>query len=172
MRKIQIGFSKSRQDKIFSVILQKYLGTDFSHTFVIYNTKHHMGDDSIYHSAAGSGVGFMAKQVFEENNIIVSVYEIEVEDDVYVEIRKELFYNCGRKYGLIQNLGIVIVDFAKQVFKMKIQNPFRKDQNCSELVHRDVISIAFPEIAKEYDPDTISPKEVEDIMKRVAKRIL
>jgi len=130
-----------------------------------------MGDDSIYHSSMGSGIGFMAKHVFEEDNTIVMVYEIEVEDDVYSQIRKELFYNCGRKYGFWQNMGIVLVDFAKQVFKMKIQNPFRKDQNCSELVYRDVISIAFPEMAEEYNPDTISPKEVEDIMKKVGKRI-
>lgn len=171
MRKLKIGFSRSADDKIFSVILQKYQKTDISHTFVIYNTKEHMGDDSIYHSAVGSGVGFVAKHVFEEENLIVRVYEIEVEDEIYKQIRKELFYNCGRKYGFWQNIGIAIVDFAKQVFKMKIQNPFRKDQNCSELVYREAISIAFPELANEYNPDTISPKEVEDIMKKVGKRI-
>jgi hypothetical protein len=170
MRKICIGFSRSSDDKIFSVILQKYLKTDISHTFVVYNTKPHMGDDSIYHSSIGSGIGFVAKHVFEEENLIVRVYEIEVSDEIYSQIRKELFYNCGRKYGFWQNIGIAIVDFAKQVFKMKIQNPFRKDQNCSELVYREVVSIAFPELANEYNPDTISPKEVEDIMKQVGTR--
>ena len=171
MRKLKIGFSRSADNEIFSVILQKYLGTDISHCFVMYDTKKHMGDDSIYHSAIGSGIGFYAKNVFEQENEIVRVYEIEVEDEIYIKIRQELFYNCGRKYGFWQNIGIAIVDFAKQVFGIKIQNPFRKDQNCSELIHRDVISIAFPEIAKEYDPDTISPKQVEDIMKKVGTRI-
>jgi hypothetical protein len=171
MRKLRIGFSRNKHDKIASVILQRYLNTDISHTFVIYNTKPHMGDDSIYHSAMGSGVGFVAKHVFEEDNVIVRVYEIDIEEDVYIKIRKELFYNCGRKYGFWQNIGIAIVDFAKQVFGIKIRNPFRKDQNCSELIHRDVISIAFPEIAKQYDPDTISPKDIEDIMKKVGKII-
>ena len=171
MRKLKVGFSRSIDNKVFSVVLQKYLGTDYSHTFVMYDTARHMGDDSVYHSSIGTGIGFFAKHVFEEENLIVRVYEIEVDDEVYNKIRQELFYNCGRKYGLMQNLGIAIVDFAKQVFNIKIQNPFRKDQNCSELIHRDVIQIAFPEIAKEYDPDTISPKQVEDIMKKVGKRI-
>ena len=171
MRKLRIGFSRSNDDKIFSVILQKYLKTNYSHTFVMYDTAKHMGDDSIYHSSFGSGVGFFAKHVFEEQNEIVLIYEIEVSDEVYNKIRQELFYNCGMKYGFMQNIGIAIVDFAKQVFGIKIQNPFRKDQNCSELVHRHVISIAFPEIAKQYNPDTISPKDIEDIMKQVGTRI-
>ena len=171
MRKLKVGFSRSADDKIFSVILQKYLNTDISHTFVMFDTVKHMGDDSIYQSSIGSGIGFTAKHVFEEENLIVRVYEVELEDEVYNKIRQELFYNCGRNYGFWQNIGIAIVDFAKQVFGIKIQNPFRKDQNCSELIHRDVISIAFPEIAKEYDPDTISPKQVEDIMKTVGTRI-
>ncbi len=169
MRKLKIGFSRSADDKIFSVMLQKYLKTDISHTFVMYDTAKHMGDDSIYHSSIGSGVGFFAKHVFEEENLIVRSYEIEVNDEIYSKIRRELFYNCGRKYGFCQNIGIAIVDFAREVFKVKIQNPFRKNQNCSELVHRHVIQIAFPEIAKEYDPDTISPKQIEDIMKKVGK---
>ena len=171
MRKLKVGFSRNAEGKVFSVILQKYLKTDISHCFVMYNTARHMGDDSVYHSSIGSGIGFVAKHVFEEENEIVRVYEIELEEDVYEKVRKELFYNCGRKYGFWQNIGIAIVDFAKQVFGINIQNPFRKDQNCSELVHRDVISIAFPEIAKEYNPDTISPKDIEDIMKQVGTRI-
>lgn len=171
MRKLKIGFSRSADNRIFSVILQKYLNTDISHCFVMYDTANHMGDDSIYHSSIGSGIGFVAKHVFEEENLIVRVYEIELEDEVYNKVRQELFYNCGRKYGFWQNIGIAIVDFAKQVFGVKIKNPLREDQNCSELIHRDVIQIAFPEIAKEYDPDTISPKQVEDIMKKVGKRV-
>jgi hypothetical protein len=167
MRKLKVGFSRSADNKIFSVILQKYLKTDISHTFVMFDTARHMGDDSIYHSSIGSGIGFVAKHVFEEENEIVRVYEIELKEEVYVKVRKELFYNCGRKYGFWQNIGIAIVDFAKQVFGVKIKNPFRKDQNCSELIHRDVIQIVYPEIAKDYDPDTISPKQVEDIMKKV-----
>lgn len=171
MRKLKIGFSKSNNDKIFSVILQKYLGTNYSHTFIMYDTSKHMGDDSIYHSSIGSGVGFFAKHIFEEKNKIVLIYEIEIADEVYNKIRQELFYNCGRKYGLMQNLGIAIVDFAREVLGVKIGNPFRENQNCSELVYRDVIQIAFPELSKKYDPDTISPRDIEDIMKQVGTRI-
>jgi hypothetical protein len=58
MRKLKVGFSRSVDNKIFSVILQKYLGTDYSHTFVMYDTARHMGDDSVYHSSIGSGIGF------------------------------------------------------------------------------------------------------------------
>ena len=69
------------------------------------------------------------------------------------------------------SLTIAVVDFAKQVLGVKVKNPWRKDQNCSELVFRHVICVAYPEFSKKYDPDTISPRDIEDIVKNIGNLV-
>ena len=169
MRKITIGFSKNSDNKIFSVGLQDYMGKGYSHCFVKYYTKKHLGDDAIYHSSLSAGVGYMSQTIFEETNTIVMMYEIEVSDEAYKAIREALFKVCGRKYGMMQNIGILLVDTLRKL-GIKAKNPFVKGENCSEMVYRHILSVLYPEF--EYDPDTISPKDVEDILNKKAIRIL
>lgn len=169
MRTVTIGFSKNADNKIFSVGLQEYMNRDYSHCFVKYHTKQHLGDDAIYHSSLSAGVGYMSQTIFEEDNKIVMLFELEVTDEVYKEIKEALFKVCGRKYGMMQNIGIVIVNLLKNN-GIKIKNPFDKGENCSEMVYRHVLMELFPE--HKYDPDTITPREVEDILNIVAKRIM
>lgn len=169
MRTVTIGFSRNSHNKIFSVGLQDYMDTNYSHCFVKYHTKSHLGDDAIYHSSLSAGVGYMSQTIFEEDNTIVMMYELEVSDEVYKRIREALFKVCGRKYGLMQNVGILIVDLLRSR-GIKIKNPFVKGENCSEMVYRHVLMELFPE--HKYDPDTITPREVEDILNKVAKRVL
>lgn len=165
MRTLKIGFSRNKHDKIGSLVLQKYMKRDYSHCFVIFDTASKLGDDSVYHSAVQSGVGFMSMKVFLEDNIITKVYEIEVPDDIYFQIRKALFSECGRKYGFWQNIGVGIVDlFAK--YGLNLKNPFPKYTNCSELLYRHVFQIAYN--INDYDPDLVTPANVEEILKRIA----
>jgi len=168
MRTITIGFSKNSDNKIFSVGLQEYMNRDYSHCFIKFNTKHHLGDNAIYHSSLSAGIGYMSQTIFEEDNTIVMLYELEVSEEVYKEIKQALFKVCGRKYGLMQNLGILTVDLLRNI-GIKAKNPFVKGENCSEMVYRHVLMSLFPE--HKYDPDTITPSEVEDILNKVAKRI-
>jgi hypothetical protein len=169
MRKITVGFSKNADNKVFSRGLQDYMDRDYSHCFVKYFTKRHLGDDAIYHSSLSAGVGYMSQTIFEENNTIVLMYEIEVSDEMYTSIREGLFKVCGRKYGMMQNIGILLVDALRKL-GIKAKNPFVKGENCSEMVYRHILSVLYPEY--DYDPDTISPKDVEDILNKKAKRIL
>lgn len=142
----------------------------YSHVFVQYDTASHMGNDSIYHSAMGSGVGFYSKPVFEDINIITAMYEIELSDEIYVKIRNKLFAHCGRKYGYAQNIGIVCADIAKYL-GIAFENPFREGFNCSELVFMGLLEID-PELLYEYDLDTIRPDHIELILQKLgAKRI-
>ena len=163
MRKLKIGFSYT--DKIGSLILRKYMRTLYSHVFVQYDTARHMGDDSIYHSAMGSGVGFYSKKVFEDINEITHLYELEVSDEIYVKIRNKLFAHCGRKYGYLQNLGIVGADVAKCI-GMSFENPFRDGFNCSELVFMALLEVD-PTLLYEYDLNTIRPDHIELILRKL-----
>lgn len=166
MRKITIGFSRNSKDAIFSVLLQKYLNRPYSHCYVKFETKKHLGEDSIYHSSMSSGVGFMSEPVFHENNETVAEYVLYLDDEKYTQVRNNLFKVCGKKYGFWQNIGIALVDIAREL-GCKINNPFVKNENCSELLYRHFISLAYPQF--EYDHETITPKEREDIIKQIGE---
>jgi len=171
MRKLRIGFSKNAEGKVFSVILQKYMNRDYSHTFIEYDTVKHMGDYAIYHSSLSSGVGFANKTIFEEHNEIVAMYEIELCEESYDLVRRNLFGVCGRKYGLMQNLGVAVVDLLKKI-GIKIANPFKKNENCSELVFRHAIAKVHPQLLDIYDPDSIKPSDVEELLKAIGTKVL
>ena len=160
MRKLKIGFSGN--NKIGSRVLKWYMKKDYAHTFVQYDTKHHMGDDSIYHSSMASGVGFYANERFEEDNTKVLMYELEINDEIYIEIRKRLFTECGRKYAHLQNIGILIGDFLKGL-GCSFDNPFREGLNCSELVFL-ALCMLHPELDIDYDRNTIRPDHIQDIL--------
>lgn len=169
MKTFYVGFSGNK--KIGSRILKRYMGTNYSHTFVEYKTAAHMGDDSIYHSAMGSGVGFYANERFEEINTKVSLYEISLDDELYVAIRKVLFKECGRKYAYLQNIGILIGEFLKGL-GISFDNPFRDGLNCSELIFL-ALEMIHPELNEKYDRNTIRPDHIQNILEFYGyKRVL
>ena len=169
MRTLKIGFSKNKNDAIFSVLLQKWMKKEYSHCFIQYDVKRIFGDNAIYHSSLSSGIGYASKLVFEEANIIVAMYELEMSDEIYEQVRKELFKVCGRKYGMIQNIGIYFVDMLRKN-GINVANPFTKDENCSEMVYRHALKVIDPTL--DFDPNMITPKEIEEILKKIAKRIM
>lgn len=157
MRTFRIGFSKSTLKLgFFSWLIQWYEKTPFSHTFVEYNTVHHLGSDTIYQSSRGM-VNNMSKDVFLEENEITHVFTVTCGDEIYKEMRNGLHSVTGKHYGFMQNIGIIISDI------FKIKNPFKKGYNCSELVYEKVLKKLFPEL--EYNKDNVTPKMVYLILK-------
>jgi len=163
-----IGFSRNKNDMIFSVILQKYMKRNYSHCFIEFDTSSHLGDNAIYHSSLSSGIGYMSKAIFEDINVIVKYYTISMEDHVYDNIKRQLFSVCGKKYGLMQNVGIFLTNLLS-AFLIKIKNPFTKGENCSEMVFRHCLSIIYPSLLDKYDPETVTPSDIQDIMENITK---
>lgn len=170
MRTLKVGFSRNKDNKIFSVILQKYMNRPYSHCFVEYNTQAHLGDNAIYHSSISAGIGYMSKTIFEEHNIIVGAYEVVMEDKIYDEVRRTLFSVCGREYGVWQNIGVGIVDLCRHL-GFKVKNPWVENENCSEMLFRHFISIAYPQFIDSYDPNTITPSDIEKIVSKIGIKI-
>ncbi len=170
MKKVKVGFSKNRHDAIFSIGLQKYMKTTYSHTFVEFDTKDSLGDDSIYHSSLSTGIGYMSKSNFEKDNEIMYTFELELSDEIYDDIRRSLFSVCGQKYGLSQNIGILIVDLCKKC-GIIIGNPFPSSENCSEMLYRHVILEAYSEYKGEFDPNTITPLDIFNIVSIKGRRL-
>lgn len=161
MRSFTIGFSKSTIPfPIGSYAIRLYQGTEYSHVFVILDTARHLGSDTVYQSSRGM-VNCMSLDVFLEENEIVEIHRIEVPDDVYVAIRNGLHSETGRHYGTLQNLGIPISDL------LNIKNPWKKGYNCSELIYEKVLLPLNPDLSLHYDKDTVTPKDVNEIIKNV-----
>lgn len=168
MRRLTIGFSRNRQGKIFSRILQWYLKTDISHCYIKYETDELIGDNAIYQSIFGKGIGYMSEQVFLKDNIQVREYQIELSEEMYCKVRKDLFLQCGKDYGFMQNIGIFIVDSVRRILKLNIKNPFKGGQNCSELILRHLLKEAYPKETEGLEPNTVSPKQIEEVVKSIS----
>jgi hypothetical protein len=161
MKKIKIHFSRStKKFNYFSRLLQWYEGIPVSHVLVEFDQPG-LGQEFIYHSAVGNGVSLMTKERFESINEIMETYVIELSDEKYKQVRNDLLGECGEFYGVMQNIGIFFVDTARKA-GIKTDNPFKKGQNCSELIYRHLIS----NIYKRHSilPDLVKPSQIRDIL--------
>lgn len=164
MREIKIHFTKNKKGKIFSKAIMWYDKSEFSHCAIEFRLKK-LEEDVIYHSSLDSGVNFYSKSLFLEKNTIVHTYELEVSDEMYNLIMKQLIQSCGKKYAILQNFGILIVDFAKKM-GIKADNPWKFGYNCSELVYKHVLLNNYSNIDW-YNPETIKPSEIKNILDKL-----
>jgi hypothetical protein len=150
MKNISIVFTKSRTKfPIFSWIIRAYTRKPYSHVAIKLANMFYQSPSG-YHSEHN----FLAKYRIERS------YEIQICDDIYEDIKKECDYYSGYPYSVLQNLGIVLVDFLK-IFNKKIKNPWPKGANCSEIVYKCLI-IKLWRIKK--DKDAIKPHHIEQIL--------
>lgn len=159
MRKLTITFTKSR--KLFapgSWLVRLWTNKPYSH---IARKLELEGHKPAYYQASEGKVNYEIEEVFLKKHKIVKEYSILIPNNIYSLVSRACFEESGKKYGLLQNLGIVIVDVLK-LFKIKINNPFKQGQNCAELVYRHVIIPALGDTS--YDPDTIKPHHIEKIL--------
>ena len=162
MRKIYIGFSYT--DKIGSYALRQYMKTSYSHVFFELEHKHLFGQNTIFHASMTSGVSYWSDSNFVKANVKTHLFEIELPEEEYRSLRAKLHNRAGEQYGFMQNLGIVLVDIAKNL-GISMQNPFRKASNCSELVFDALVEL-HPELLHEFDANTIRPDHIYFILTR------
>lgn len=157
-----IGFSRNRYNKLGSKALQWYMGREYSHTFIEYDTSKNIDDNTIFHSSMSTGVSYWSNLNFEKSNIKTHLYKIEVSNELFFQLRKKTHIHAGDHYGYLQNIGIVIVDFFKNL-GINIENPFRTNENCSELVFLFLVEM-YPELKEKYNKDTIRPDHIQEIL--------
>lgn len=164
MKTIKIHFTRNKQGKIFSRLLQWYEGIPISHVAVELSTSKNLGQDFILHSVIGYGVSLLSKKRFLKDNEIMETYEIELSIENYINIRNAMLADCGEKYALMQNLGILIVDLMRRK-GLPMSNPWKDGQNCSELIYRHIIPI-FCKYVDLYDSDLVKPSEIRKIVQK------
>lgn len=115
-----------------------------------------------YYQASEGNVNYEHEDVFKKKHQIVKEYTLMVDPELEMKIREECWKECGKKYGLLQNLGIALVDC--NVVK---DTPWKQGRNCSEILYLTVFKTLIPEL--DFNPDTIKPCEIEGIILKYFK---
>jgi hypothetical protein len=171
---IKIGFSKSKKPlPIGSWIIRAYQRTSYSHVYVEIPTNK-FPSNHILHASEGI-VHKMSKTQFHKKHEITEEYVIQIPEMILFNkhqnksttlhqlILDEMHEISGADYGLMQNIGIVLVDLLR-LFNIKIKNPWTSGWNCSEFVGF-VLKNIFPEAFKNKNLDIITPKDINNILK-------
>jgi len=161
-RTFYIGFSRNSQNKIGSVALQKYMKTSYSHVFFEFDHKHLFNDNTIFHSSMSSGVSYWSNYNFEKSNTKTHSYKVTVSEEKYRALRTILHRHAGDHYAWWQNVGIILVDICQNI-GINIRNPFRDNENCSEIVFMALVEL-HPELKTQYSPNTIRPDHIMNIL--------
>lgn len=162
MRDIVFGFSKSaKKFPIGSWLIRLYQNTPFSHTYVRIKPRIFKYDD-IIHASEGKVLRMSGKQ-FDKRHTVVEEFSFQISDELYREVLNEMHEVSGDDYSIMQNIGILYVDIAR-ILGFRVVNPFQTGWNCSEFELK-VLKLIYPEDFKYLDPNTVTPKELYDILK-------
>lgn len=155
MKRIYIGFSKSNKNlPLFSWLIRLYQKTEFSHVYI--RIPHETMSDSVFHASEGL-VHHMSGTQFDKKHRVVTEFEIPIKECAFHTLLMTAHEISGSNYGYLQNLGILIVKFAS-FFNIKINNPFKKGWNCSELVLY-MLNQIYNDF-KHLDKNIVTPKDL------------
>lgn len=110
-----------------------------------------------FFQASEGKVNYEYEEFFLKKHEIVREYRIALCEDSDRHIKYECYKEAGNSYGMMQNVGIFLVDLG--LFK---DTPWKEGRNCSELLYREFLNVIIPEL--DYNPDTIKPHHIEDII--------
>lgn len=114
-----------------------------------------------FHASEGK-VNYEYEGFFKKKHKIVKEYVIALCEESDRRVKKECYKEAGNIYGVMQNVGIALVDMG--LFK---DTPWKKGRNCSELLYREFLKVIVPEL--DYNPDTVKPHHLEEIVLKYFK---
>lgn len=167
MKTIIVGFSKSKKKfPVASWLIRLYQLSEYSHVYIRLqmNKGSIFPSDKILHASEGK-IQNMSGTQFDKRHEVIEEFEIEVSANMYKQILIQLHEASGDDYSVLQNVGIFLVDFVR-IFGFVIKNPWVTGWNCSEFVASILIHI-FPSDFKHLDPNTCTPKNIYNILKRL-----
>ena len=164
MKTLTIHFSRNKDGAIFSKLLQWYEGIPISHVLIEFETPK-LGQNFVYHSVIGTGVSLLSRKRFDSKNEIMETYKITITEEMYQKMRNGLLDNCGEHYAMWQNVGILIVDKCRKLLGIRVKNPWKDGQNCSELVYRYVIPYVCNKVDYNIQPDLVKPSDIRNMLK-------
>lgn len=161
MKTIIVGFSKAKSKwMVGSALIMWFTWRPFSHVY--FKFKEDLYDDWTVDQSTGHGIGYMSQIGFDQNNLTVKEFALEISDELYVEILRTCHMNSGVKYGYLQNIGIFLVDCLSKVGIKVNKNPLPIGINCSEWMYYILEEIYGKWTEK--DPALIKPGDVYDFL--------
>jgi hypothetical protein len=155
MRELKIVFTKSKKKfAICSKAIMWWTKKPYSHCARAVQIRD--WGYRFYHASEGK-VNYEFEKFFHQKHEIVKEYKLMIDDEMDKKIKYECYLEAGNKYGMMQNLGIFLVDIG-----LKKDTPWKSGRNCSELIYLEVFKEMLPEL--DFNPDTIKPHQIEEII--------
>jgi len=132
MRNIYIGFSRPKKDKILASFIQKWIGENYSHCYIRFESRDPDIPSTVYHAAKGM-VHFIDFERLKQENIVIKEYVMQISELTRKSILIECMKLAGLKYAFGQLPKILIYDIAYK-FGKEIKLHDNKGYICSELV--------------------------------------
>lgn len=144
MKICKVGFSRPKKTKILSSLIMKFMNTNYSHTYLVFDVGS-TGQKIIY-QANRRGVHCLEYENFKEKNTIVD--EIDVPAGNITEALRFCISSLGKSYSLLTLFAIALnIKFGDG----------SKGYICSELVAR-ALGLDVPNL------DTITPLEIRTLL--------
>jgi len=167
MKRIDIGFSKSKKFSLFSYITRVFDRTKFSHVFVTIHSKNLTVDNQLIYHADKLSVHFLSKKNFKVKNKIVRQYTFFIKDQSYYSLMNYAVDHAGKPYGFLQLFGLLIVKCVGKV-GFKMTNPFGEGTYiCTELVAEILENYLDIGLRKELNDITL--KDIEFYLEKHAE---
>jgi len=109
------------------------------------------------YEASGTSVRFMTKNRFDRISTTLYTFDVKLDADKYEGFVDYMMSQAGEDYGLKQAFGIGLVRIAKWWFNIKIDNPFKKGQVCSETVNKALTFLGYD---PGLDDNHVGPKDI------------
>lgn len=159
MQTLVIGFSRPKGGfKPFSWLIRLIENTPYSHVYIKFYAKKY--DRYLVYQASGTQVNFISQERFNEEEVIVKEFILEVDEISMNKMIQFAIDNVGAPYGVKEIFGLGLVLLCR-LFGKKIKNPFgdgTKSFFCSQLVDYILSGPLNRNIT--FDPDLVTPKDI------------
>lgn len=160
MKTIEVVFTKSKKKlPIGSWLIRLWTWKPYSHVAYRFWGKNVNG--YLYYQANDGKVNIEHHDWFVKKHEIVNTHEMVISSEEFKELTKRSYRYLGQNYGILQNLGIALIDVLK-LFKIYKKNPFIKGVNCSEIIY-NVLLYKYDK-KKLYEKDNIKPHHIERLI--------
>lgn len=151
--KITIGFSRPKKWFVpFAWAIMAYQKTNYSHAYVKFSSA--SIERTLIYQASGQLVNFIGSEQFDNAEVIVAEYEIEITDDKRKALMQFFVDKAGTPYGVLQCIGLVL----NRQFGWNLLRNGDKEFVCSELVARVLHGLDVPDSFPNLD--YVTPKDV------------
>lgn len=134
MKKLIIGFATT--DLPLSKIIRFIQGLDVSHCFIQWDDERYQ--ETLVYEAKGLDTHIINRASFADERVVYE-YEVEVEQDLYDVIMKDIHHDLGTPYGWKELIGYAL-KWTLSLVGIKIHNPFpTKSLICSEAVGQIIV---------------------------------